>query len=776
MKFKSHTHRIVEGPTYVLKDWPTNYRMYIHKKGAAANPREDVYLFGMYSLNIPFSEYAKPFAKQGSVHSPKYRSPAEFIPHAIWLSRNCSVPCECKYCSKKPQREITSNMGQQGIIASSPGPSNGSPSRSQQQRKPRPEASGLKNAIVYAAVQKKKPSHSLVQKHPAPVEQVNDLDAMHRVNEVLELRRWYRNDELVWVELEVPIVGTKGEDDVIKAWPAIVEDASTRSTSTDLSPLENNESASTSAPLPQNATSYPTYNPESPPWTISQYTKYRLKLLGTSCSLMARDDQVLPYQAYMPPKGLIDELQDVPLSSIKFDTEYTSTFTPVNSSNPNEAPSPPPTFEESTGPYALAIQIASQMSGFWGLTDDWDFKYTFHDQGHRTLQDVISAASNSNAANAEGPTSYGTTSISGNRRMTASELEKTKSATLGTPKPINHQISQKRFHGLWWGAERIWTGDLLRLKMGRKGIAPDGGPHIVPASKAGPGALWNAVTSGQKLDEKEEKMMGASSRGVFMRLDALFMVEVDIGHGRKRNECRAAGPLYELADNDWVDPLEKSNGVSSNQHLQPSLSTPSLPRNHVPAEQTAASQVLPALKPNGAFKPPIPVTYYELPQAPIGYKFRPILEPGYEAVFSLTLLSGRYYPGILNHPLLSEAITTAFTEDGIPNPQTAHLWPLEGLEPGFANSVDPIRFKKDRLKMVVDAEQHARAQLMEHLDGSDEMSNGPEMANGTAEITSVSAETVNGPTDMLSGSAELVKPEAMEVDQLMNDNRMQVDT
>jgi len=307
--------------------------------------------------------------------------------------------------------------------------------------------------------------------------------------------------------------------------------------------------------------------------------------------------------------------------------------------------------------------------------------------------------------------------------------------------------------------------------MARSAIAPDGGPHILPASLAGPNALLHrSVTIGQKTDENDAKLMGAGSRGVFMRLDALFMVEVDVGYGRKKNEVRAAGPLYELADLDWNDPSEQPvsqsqpagvdaasssgfvNGMS-NALPQPSPLQPAPlpnPNPAVPVEQTAPqilSEVLPnhsastvGNKPNGTFKPPTPVTSFDLPQAPTGYKFRPILEQGYEAVFSLTLLSGRYYPGILSHPLLSEAITTAFTEEGAPDPQTAHLWPLEGLEPGFANSVDPIRFKKDRLKMVVDAEQNAREQLTEHLD-----------------------------------SGDTVKPEEMDVDQLAN-NRMQVDS
>ncbi|KAJ4475059.1 hypothetical protein J3R30DRAFT_3295061 [Lentinula aciculospora] len=753
-----------KGPNYVLQDWPADYRMFIHNKGPASNPRQDVYLFG-------------------SKATPKFRSVPEFIPHAIWLCSDLSEKCQCKYCSKGKQRDITSNMGERGIIEkTSPTPSSSPVRPSLPKRRPRPEGSALRNQVVYAAVQKsrlRKPSIFIVPKHPAPVEKVTDLEAAHHDNSALQLRRWFRNDELVWVELETPIAGPKGNGDIIKAWPAIVEDSWTRAYSSKRS--EDSSISSSNG-------SYPDYDPDNPPWTVTHYTKYKLKLLATSCSLMARDDQVLPYQAYLPATELIYALQDVLPARIRFDTEYMTNFSPITARNPDEHSPLPPSFEDSTGPYALAIQIGSQIAGFWGLTDDWDFKFSFRSdpppssnptisrsEGY-SLQDVIVAASNSNANNTGPQTSYGTSAISGNRYMMVEELHRAKATTLGAPKAVGHTFTQKNFHGLWWGAERIWTGDLLRLKIGRNAIARDGAPHIVAPSLAGPNALLHSAQNGGSVDPKD---LGARSRGVFMRLDALFTVEVDIGKGRKRNECRAAGTLYELADIDWVDPSEVatkrskstpvgtdgaasgeySNGMSS-ALPQPSPLKPTVlpnPDPAVPVEKTAPhmlSEMLPHSAPkgkqNGEFKPPIPISHYELPQPPIGYKFRPILDPGYEAVFSLTLLSGRYYPGILTHPLLLDTIEQAFTPEGKSDPQSAHLWALEGLEPGYANSVDPIRFKKDRLKMVMDGEANARAQLIEHL--------------------SANLEQVNGDVSMENGEEE----EVMEVDPVAND-QMQVD-
>src|SRR5258705_137956 len=52
----------------------------------------------------------------------RFRSKAEFIPHATWLMNGMTGNCECKYCSKRTQKEITAEMGAAGIIPVSMSP------------------------------------------------------------------------------------------------------------------------------------------------------------------------------------------------------------------------------------------------------------------------------------------------------------------------------------------------------------------------------------------------------------------------------------------------------------------------------------------------------------------------------------------------------------------------------------------------------------------------------------------------------------------------------
>ncbi|KAJ4463600.1 hypothetical protein C8J55DRAFT_553316 [Lentinula edodes] len=263
--------------------------------------------------------------------------------------------------------------------------------------------------------------------------------------------------------------------------------------------------------------------------------------------MTARDHQLLCYQAYLPSTELIYALQDVPLSKIRLDAGYTTNFTPVISESPEEAASPSPSFEDSTGPLAPKLRDSgvSQTIG----TSICDPPPTapsgpsISSFAGYSLQDAIVAASNSNAYTAGPQTSYGFSDIFGNRYRTLEELNRTKATTLGVPKAVGHTFTQQNFHGLWWGAKRIWTGDLLRLKIA---------------------AMQLQETNGDNLDAKE---FGARSRGVFMRLDALFTVEVDLGRRRKRNECRVSGTLYELADIEWVDPSEDAATKSSSTPL-----------------------------------------------------------------------------------------------------------------------------------------------------------------------------------------------------------------
>lgn len=342
--------------------------------------------------------------------------------------------------------------------------------------------------------------------------------------------------------------------------------------------------------------------------------------------------------------------------------------------------------------------------------------------------------------------------------------------------------TQVRFQGLWWGPERIWTDELVRLKVPRRCVAPHGADNIKvpsgPGRKAkgewersmkymraemqqqqqqqkngggGGAGVGTGATHSMAVDQADltpveelvrrgyltsEEDLGAWNRSMFMRLDGLFVVEDTMrgedGQVHVRRDCRASGMLYELADDDWDDPEEGEEAEVDNtaSAIAKPLATPESGQEGLydgqkvsAGDSSAVAQPLPpppqqqqqhpldhVRRPNSQLSEPKSTSPFDrLPQAPEGRRFRAILPPTHEAVVPLSMLSGRYFPGILKHPLLQ-----AEAERALNNPLDKggvlvanHLWALEGLACGVYNSVDATFYKPSRVRMVEDADRAA---------------------------------------------------------------------
>ena len=632
------------------------------------------------------------------------------------------------------------------ILRSTPGGSHSAtPSRS---RLPREKGKGIRHRAMRTQEHVREPKvYAAVQKAPIPLtksanvhkretmvpERSKDLRAVHAMSE-MKVRRWFRMGELVWCALTPPIVGP-GDGVVIRFWPGLVDECRLKS-----KPMPR-ESASRAPTRSEKRVSRLNGNQgdvvleddgSSLPWTVQQSTVYKVQLLAVGHSYVVPDEQVLPYQAHVPPNELITGLQTFPPQSLDFSRDKLSSFNPCPSDGTQ------PDFTKAVAPYAMAVQIGSALSGFWNLTDEWVFDYTT--PRPPMLRSGPSSSSTSVSAGFEAASlqnSQINTQANGNNtpsslqhylvsaptpNTSTPDLQKLSSRMVGKPPPsarpaeASKPHSQIRFQGLWWGAERIWVDEFIRLKVPRRCLAPKGADCIFPPAGPGKSAREMWLASGRDVSE-----IGAGVRGVFMRLDALFVVDAVQPDGMTKKECRASGMLYELADLDWDDPGEDEtwapaiNGTSSaepspqpvassNQQSYPSASTASVQR---PKTKTPS--------PNDQLSHPTEPKF-PLPQAPDGYRFRPILPDGHEAVISLSLISGRYYPKVLAHPLLEPTLRQA-----IANPleyggllESNNLWALEGLSAGYYNSVDPTVYKTSRTKMVEDADRTAAKELEEH--------------------------------------------------------------
>ncbi|KIY49986.1 hypothetical protein FISHEDRAFT_13262, partial [Fistulina hepatica ATCC 64428] len=621
-------------PGYILAAFPNGYKMYEHMKGHYENPRRDIYIFG----------------RPGS----RFRSINEMIPHAVWLFRNMQGDCECKYCTKKPQREITSSMaGIMTTAGSSPRP--GPRHKATRRGKAPPEPPKL-YASIQRIFQPLSPSPGVLTSpsedsgFPMLPERDADVRAV-RGNKMMHIMRWFREGEVVWCRLPSLVMGRNPDgSDAIRFWPGVIEQIMPKSRALH-DPVSDDMVIGSQ-------------NSRNPPWKIQQYTIYKVKLLAVEQSPPIEDMYILPYHAHVPSDELVHTFSSTPLD---LDKDKIKKFMPFP-----EGDAPVATFVDAVTPFVLAVQMASKVTFFWCPTDEWEFQ--FH----------LPPPSASRSASTGPQTSSQQQQLPGNPSGLSDTLTPSEVASIGARVlgeiPVGRSATQKRFQGLWWGSERIWVSDFVRLKLERANVAPHGVTGIHPPAGPGPTVMERIQDELENVSEMEkEKALydrGAAKRGVFMRLDALIVVNVPVpqeGRHRTKKEIRMAGPLFELVDEDWHEPSDKGK------------------------QKATASDA-------EATKDAAPTDTYLLPLAPANYKFRRISAPGYECVMSLTLLSGRYYPRILQHELLRDEV-----QEGLQNPREyLHLWALEGLAAGFNNSVDPTISKPDRISILRDASMEAR--------------------------------------------------------------------
>ncbi|KAI0358030.1 hypothetical protein OH77DRAFT_1421305 [Trametes cingulata] len=797
-----------EGLQYVLKSFPEGYQLYDHNKGPVRAPRHDPYLCG-------------------SVHVNRFRSTNEFIPHALWLMQDATLNranCSCKYCTKQPQRIISDSLGLSGLsgrrsasVAGALPPSVRAPRARREPRESKDSRPRPLPPKPFAAVRRAPKPPTAITGPENYIVPERDLDIRASLIHSEDQRpRWFRKGELLWCHLGLPIRGRAPEED-IEFWPGIVEDMHIKTQAvpqqngdTDMerlyqeaadgSPAAAGPSSTPSAAGSSTSTEPPLEAEGTVPWKVKQWYVYKVKLLGTAQHCSASDEQVLPYLAYSPSERILDRVRDelssylqtVPIDEMDRNVELMSTFDPME-------PEPQPQegaadayfdkYRRAAAPYTLAIQIAANVAHYWLPTDEWDCKFHVRPTSAAPSSSAPPPQTNSEAPIPSSsqapqpsqsqppaePTSLHTIinqSLSQNAQPPSTNGSATTIAdhsesisTYGRlPRSSNlpKTITQTRFQGLWWGTERIWTDELVRLKIARCQFAPKGTDVIYPPSGPSPSTL-ESMKENPQAAEADPQRLGASEKGLFLRLEGLFIVDVPDAQGTGfTKECRASGMVYELADDDWEEVAEgirsmEVNGSSegkekatstSNDDASPSqseslsqgpngaptfmnqpspLKPPPLPNPDptVPPSETAAS-ILSQTSPEAAAQNkdkgrelsapvshPVLSTAYPLPPATKGFKFRPILPPDHEAVLSLSLISGRYYPGLFHHPLMAPAVAHALsvssTDGGVY--QHRHLWAMEGLLPGIHQSMDPRQWRKSRMVMLQEADKEARTRL-----------------------------------------------------------------
>lgn len=690
----------------------------------------------------------------------RFRSINEFIPHAIWLmSPNHDTEiCFCKYCKgPKAQREITASISH--IIGGSPGPSPSIPrikplKKDKGKGKDPAEGAGLSARVprptrpradpnLFGAVQKRAKllrAGPDVLSHPVVDEAHRDVRAVHAKTS-MQIRRYFREGEVIWCRIYPSIVTPDPEVENIEWWPGVIDEYTLKSVPV---PRATSEYAASCDPPPAGSSSQPIQVNENDegrgvilqntntqaPWDVKQSFTYRIQLMGTKHVINdVSSADVIPYVAFCPSDELLNEMKKIPDEKMDFDKDLMHKF------NPSPGGDGPRDFEEAVPAFALAMQIASGLASFWCVTDE--FTMHFGKISHAQQDDQVEETGSISAkprmlsrapsqsisappsqSKPKPPSDYMSLSSAiqaasehNDKVMKASQYKSTSTINVSHSKQDNQRItrrvvgiqqhaSQTRYQGLWWGCERIWLGDFLRLKMPRRGLAPNGAQRILA-----PGGPSKSTIESQGSSSVDGQPIGAGNRSVFVRLDGLYAVKVPGEDGKMRNEARFCGPLFELVEQDWEgpDPWKHVEGKKQANGADPAApSAP--PKQHTSLTTLPASQFS------------MPPQKDIMPEAPVGFKFRPIVEPGWEFVGSMAMIGGRYYPRILHHPrLAAETMRLMSLPEHIGLTKGSNLWSLEGLLAGYYNSVDPHKYKKSRLLMMQGAEATARLKLEDFL-------------------------------------------------------------
>ena len=381
-------------------------------------------------------------------------------------------------------------------------------------------------------------------------------------------------------------------------------------------------------------------------YEVEEKIWYTVMLLATVGEVRNYDSSVtLPFLAYRVEDGLLEALKNVPPPSVEMlgsPTRYFEQHSPfplADDSRDSEHGFRGLRFEDVAHQYSLALQIQANIAQYWS-----------------PLSPVGEA-------------------------LVVTQVQKSLSAAK------SHSGTQ--YEGLWWGPEKIWCGEMVRLTISHEELAQ----HIYIADDLRP----------RTFSEKVEAEV--ISRGVLMHLREVFEdtillsdgrgekfgLEIDVNGRSAIKVCRVAGALYETLRIS-EDDAQASYPLESCRQDEMMLD--------IPLSNTSTSPTL-VLGTRTRRQKPYP------PPPPPFHRWHPILRDGREVILDATIIAGRYYPELLSNKYIEECIRET-------NKQKAkELLSLGGLYKGQEIAIQPNLLIRQRSDAAREGEEEAMSQLFE---------------------------------------------------------------
>ncbi|KAF8511615.1 hypothetical protein BU17DRAFT_97032 [Hysterangium stoloniferum] len=566
--------------------FPDGYWMFDHHKGPISNIRHDLYLFGSKTVL-------------------RFRSPAEFIPHGLWLLTDPTLNtrnCGCKYCGgsgTKSQTQISESLG----LPTNRGPTAvvGGTTRRMRISVPKPprRPNNSHRTGALPPLPSDNPWIPPAVRLPIPINPIWQTTSLNleiaaspwRISDLTSSRR-FRVGELVWGK---PYLGH------IPYWPAIVTNFALNTIS-------------------ERSTSH------GDKFTVSQTRSYSLLFLGLNVDNINID---LEEVAIFPWHGLHEYMERI-IPDLDIESDVKEKFD-------------------------VAILAANNLLNSWAIFDRFSINmpepapidHSFMDKrgssspsDHSTSFLVQSALDRSTPPENTALLEDTIPQRSCTRMVPPSPVKRLKHPSpmldIHEPAPstsdptlnstervarVKRPVNQIRYEGIWYGAERIWLGDHVRLLPEREAFTES--LRCTASTSSDP--FW-------RQPRNITPSSGAATRGVLMRIDRIFVKNKK----SSPKQLVVAGPLYEVADHSPVDEFTDTTDHPSDSSpidriLYPWELTSTPPLDNSRNERAHTTHIEPFL----------------LPPAPSGYVFRPLLPPGTELPLPLSFIAGRYYHDIL---------------------------------------------------------------------------------------------------------------------------------
>ncbi len=288
--------------------------------------------------------------------------------------------CICKYCARRPQREVTQGLPVQPRTGSS------SPSvqagRTRERKKPRPIRE--QNPLRVQAVIRRVPKPVKLPKGPTQYsEPERERDLLAIVLSTKSDRRspkttrWARKGELVWVRLKTAIALDSDSDPYqgIIFWPGLVQEYELR-----VKPMKREDVDMFEGKARMGA------EDDECPWDITQCNVFQVRLLAANQDVRVEGVELLPYQAYAPSTDLIQTMQRVPVPIETYpglddprdaDAQALARFSQFEPHPTGGVQDKSPATVQSkmlaaAPAFALAIQIASRLTSYWTPVSPWE--------------------------------------------------------------------------------------------------------------------------------------------------------------------------------------------------------------------------------------------------------------------------------------------------------------------------------------------------------------------------------------------------------------------